>query len=337
REQKIGSAVELAEKRLLAKVSMTEGRARNAQAKLEVVQKAATDTPQKAVVEVWEVAKVARPAPASQAATPRPAPQTPAATQSPAPAPAPQAAQQPAPQTPVAPATPAKPAMPTESQPTPTPAERPAQATQASQEQPIPQPGPQAPQQQGIPAPNLQAQRGQPGQPGQQPQQPQQAQQGQPASGLPNRPPQATHHPAAGSGPGVLRALQSGLPVARGGRGRGGPAGQVGQPHSVAGQQGPGHQQPQQGQQLGASRGHGVPRGGRGRGGQGRGGAQHVQTGNLPAGTSQSSPRGGRGGGLNVQARQFIPQGNKRTREDGAEAPDTGNGKRIRGGGGGSS
>ncbi|KAM5475318.1 Protein mlp1 [Microsporum audouinii] len=339
RDQKIGSAVELAEKRLLAKVSMTEGRARNVQAKLEVVQKAATDTPQKPVVEVWEVAKVAKPAPASQAATPKPAPRTPAAAQPPPPAP--QATQQAPPQVPAAPTTPMKPAVPGELQQTPTPAERPAQApqatqaTQATQAPSLPQPAAQVQQQQGQAAPNLQDQKSQ--QP-QQPQQPQQVQQTQPASGLPNRPPQTTHQSAAGTGPGVLRALQSGLPVARGGRGRGGPVGQVSQPHNVGGQQGPGPQpqQGQQGQQPTATRGHGVPRGGRGRGGPGRGGAQHVQTGNLPAGTSQSSPRGGRGG-LNAHARQFIPQGNKRTREDGAEAPDTGNGKRIRGGGAGSS
>ncbi|EGE08418.1 filament-forming protein [Trichophyton equinum CBS 127.97] len=341
RDQKVNSAVELAEKRLLAKVSMTEGRARNVQAKLEVVQKAATETPQKPVVEVWEVAKVAKPAPVSQAATPKPAGQAQAPAQ-PA-APAPQATQQVAPQVPAAPTTPTKPTMPTDSQQTPTPAERPEQAPQAPQvPQPssLPQPTTQVQQQQGQeqPAQNVQPQ--QPQHP-QQPQQPQQIQQAQPVSGLPNRPPQSTHHPAGGTGPGVLRALQSGLPVARGGRGRGGPVGQVSQPHNAAGQHGTGlqpqqPQQGQQGQQLGASRGHGIPRGGgRGRGGAGRGGAQNVQTGNLPAGAGQSSPRGGRGG-LNAQARQFIPQGNKRTREDGAEAPDTGNGKRIRGGGAGS-
>ncbi|EFQ97403.1 hypothetical protein MGYG_00443 [Nannizzia gypsea CBS 118893] len=344
RDQKISSAVELAEKRLLAKVSMTEGRARNVQAKLEVVQKAATETPQKPVVEVWEVAKVAKPAPAAQAATPKPPVQAPAAAQPTAPAP--QATQQAAPQTPAAPMTPSKPTLPADSQQTPTPAERPAQApqvVQAPQPTALPQPTAQVQQQQQQTQeqPNLHAQNTQqPQQPQQlQQSQPQQTQQGQPASGLPNRPPQSTHQPAAGTGPGVLRALQSGLPVARGGRGRGGPTGQVSQPHNVASQHGTGLQQPQQGQQgqqLGASRGHGIPRGGgRGRGGPGRGGAQNVQTGNLPAGTSQSSPRGGRGG-LNAHARQFIPQGNKRTREDGAEAPDTGNGKRIRGGGAGS-
>jgi nucleoprotein TPR len=36
---------------------------------------------------------------------------------------------------------------------------------------------------------------------------------------------------------------------------------------------------------------------------------------------------------LNVQARQFTPQSNKRTREDGADEGASG-GKRMRGGGG---
>ncbi|KAI5294930.1 hypothetical protein KEM52_002840, partial [Ascosphaera acerosa] len=54
REQKVQNAVELAEKKWLAKFSMSETRARNALAKCEVVQKAAAETPQKPVVEVWE-------------------------------------------------------------------------------------------------------------------------------------------------------------------------------------------------------------------------------------------------------------------------------------------
>ncbi|KAK2739741.1 hypothetical protein FQN55_009331 [Onygenales sp. PD_40] len=309
KDQKIGSAVELAEKRVLAKLSMTEGRARNAQAKIEVVQKAATETPQKPIVEVWELAKVARPAPAPQ-------PQPQAAVPKPTPTKSPAAAQaQNVPETPVS-------APPTTEQPQPKPSPSPApaqavastpqpqQAVPAQQPQPIPQ------EQQQLEAPN---------------QQPpvQQTQQTQPGSSLPNRPPQATHH---GTGPGVLRALQSGLPVARGGRGRGGPPGQQ---HNPFGPQSMQQQdQTQQQQQQGPGRGSGLPRGtGRGRGGQGRGGAQNVQTGNLPQGQGQASPRGGRGA-LSAQARQFIPHG-KRARDDG-EASDGGSGKRIRGGGVGS-
>ena len=70
--------------------------------------------------------------------------------------------------------------------------------------------------------------------------------------------------------------------------------------------------------------------------------AQNIQTGNLPQGQvqgqgpgqEQASPRGGRGG-LNAQARQFIPHGNKRARDDVADSVDSSNGKRARGGGGG--
>ena len=35
---------------------------------------------------------------------------------------------------------------------------------------------------------------------------------------------------------------------------------------------------------------------------------------------------------MNVQARQFVPQGNKRAREDGADGGNDAGGKRIRGG-----
>ncbi|KAI9725925.1 MAG: hypothetical protein M1828_002252 [Chrysothrix sp. TS-e1954] len=59
-------AVELAGKKYVAKISMTENKARVATAKIEVVQKAATDTPQKPVVEVWALVKDYRPPPANQ-------------------------------------------------------------------------------------------------------------------------------------------------------------------------------------------------------------------------------------------------------------------------------
>ncbi|KAI9700003.1 MAG: hypothetical protein M1836_002537 [Candelina mexicana] len=79
--------------------------------------------------------------------------------------------------------------------------------------------------------------------------------------------------------------------------------------------------------------------GGRGRGNAGRGAGgipQQVQTTGLPQ--SQAQPQGspGSGGGstLNVNARQFVPGGNKRPREDGTEGADSGSGgKRPRGGG----
>ncbi|EDN08709.1 filament-forming protein [Histoplasma capsulatum] len=350
RDQKIGSAVELAEKKLLAKLSMTEGRARNAQAKLEVLQKAAVETPQRPVVEVWEIAKVTRPAPVAVAAQPPTVQIQPQQIQSPAlkstrtesPAHPPS----PTPQTPTTHSqTQIQPqlAQPQPS-PSPAPAQRaptvgspkptqvaPAQASQqqqqpAQQHQPVQQPEQQPEQQQ--------QQHSQPGT-SNQPSPAQQLNQSQATSSLPNRPPQSNHHPAIGTGPGVLRALQSGLPIARGGRGRGGPSSQPHNPFGPQATQQQGKGQPLQ-QQQAIGRGSGLPRGGaRGRGAQGRGGAQNVQTSNLPQGQSQPSPREGRGA-FNAQARQFIPQGNKRARDDGGEGSDSGSGKRIRGGGAGS-
>lgn len=120
----------------------------------------------------------------------------------------------------------------------------------------------------------------------------------QPGSIPPQRPAQGatTHHPNPGTGPGALKGLQqSGLPVARGGSMRGNP--------------------------ISRGRGSAVSRGG-------------PQT--LDTSRSQGQ-QGGRGSptsaGLNAGARQFIP-GNKRPRDDGQEGGDGGNGKRIRGDGG---
>lgn len=329
RDQKITSAVELAEKKLLAKISMTESRARNMQTKVEVVQKAATDTPQRPVSEVWEIAKTAR----------APPPQMPKPGQVPSPSPAATPAQGPA-QSPAA-----------------APSPRPQVASGPEPNQMLPAPAvPTTPVQEKTNQVDMSQQQQQPQTQQQKPQPPQGAQgspapaQGQPQAAspsLPNKPPQGTnHHPTVGTGPGTLRALQSGLPVARGG-GRG--AGRGMQPQAGPQQQNPfgpqtAEQQQQQPQPQAASqpqqhqqspgqqhgqRGSGLQRG-RGRG---RGGAQNVQTGNVPQGQGQSSPGGGRGG-LSAQARQFIPQGNKRTRDDSGDGGEGGNfGKRMRGGG----
>src|SRR5438034_5489431 len=188
---------------------MTKGRARSMQAKIEVVKKAATDTPQRPVVEVWEIAKVAKPTPGGQ---PQAVAQKPVQPESLSLAPAPVVPQSPVPlRAGVAgsqsnqPASPAPtPATPGE-QTTPTPTQRPESHPAPLQDKP-----------------QLQHQAGPPSQPAStQPITP-----SQPLPGLPNRPPQGASHPAVGTGPGVLRALQSGLPVARGGRGRGAQAGQ---------------------------------------------------------------------------------------------------------------
>ena len=66
-EQKIAqakdSATQLATSKMNLKLNMTENRARMANAKIEVVETAAKDTPQRPVGEVWEIAKNAKPPP----------------------------------------------------------------------------------------------------------------------------------------------------------------------------------------------------------------------------------------------------------------------------------
>lgn len=79
-EAKIAAQVELAEKRSLTKLNINMNRANQMKAKLEVVEKAVSETPDKAVKEVWEVAKVAKPAPSGQQASQIKLP-TPASTQ----------------------------------------------------------------------------------------------------------------------------------------------------------------------------------------------------------------------------------------------------------------
>jgi nucleoprotein TPR len=337
-EEKIKSAVELSDKKTLVKISMLDTRSRNAQAKLDVVQKAAAETPQKPVIEVWEVVKVTKAPPQTQKLAPA---ASPAQVASPAPPPTPKptpasAAAQPAPTEPTPSPAPAPTTMAANQQQGPaitgsgtvttskgsTPAEtRPQADGHQPQQQPL-----QAAESAAPPAANAPNPFGQ-------------SQNKQPAS-LPSKPPAGT---GTGTGTGVLRALQSGLPVARGGRtgGRGGhqqnpfgPQGQQQQPQQQQGQpqQQQQAQQQQQGQSSQSQRGTGLPRGRGGRGGHGRGGHQNVQTANLPQGQGQSSPGGGRGG-LSANARQFVPQGNKRARDDGGEGSNEGAGKRMRGGG----
>ena len=56
-------AVMMESKKVSVKISMAENRAKSAQAKLDVVQKAATETPQRPVGDVWAIAKDAKPVP----------------------------------------------------------------------------------------------------------------------------------------------------------------------------------------------------------------------------------------------------------------------------------
>lgn len=328
-EEKVKSAVELADKKSLARISMLDTRFRTANAKIDVVQKAANETPQKPVVEVWEVAKTARPAPASQVQGAKPpvaaspgqgTPVPPAAQPAPSPAavqqqrpPQQQKPPQPQPQPQVQqPQQPQQPPQPQQQQAAPAPAPAPAPPVEEGQiEEEIQQPPADAAAASAVP------QAGTPPNPFGQVQNKQQ-------QNLPNKPPQGNQDNAA---PGVLRALQSGLPVARGGGGgRGG--GRGGQQQNPFGQQQTEQQQQQpQGQ---GQRGTGIPRnrGGRG-GGAGRGGNQNVQNANAAQGGQANR------GNMNAAARQFVPQGNKRAREDGADAGNEGGagGKRMRGGG----
>ncbi|KAJ5567691.1 hypothetical protein N7535_006997 [Penicillium sp. DV-2018c] len=322
-KEKVASAVELVEKKTAARLSMLDTRFRTANAKIDVVSKAATETPQRPVGEVWEIAKTARPAPVAVPAA-KPTAPAPAAQPAPTAAPTPAPAAAPTPSPAAAPA--AAPAG------APAPASTAAPAPAQTQQPPVAGPSapasaaanPTAPAQAVAPTPapaqtaapqQTEAQTAPPANPFGQVQQPDQTQQ---PSNLPVK-------PQGGNPPGLMRALQSGLPVARGGRGGGRGGGQ----QFGHGQHG---DQQQQGQGQG-QRGQGM-RGRGGRGGQGRGGAQNqnVQT------QGQGQSPGANRGNLNAAARQFIPgqQGNKRTREEGPDTTAEGatGGKRQRGGGG---
>ena len=334
-EEKVKSAVELADKKSLARISMLDTRFRTANAKIDVVQKAANETPQKPVVEVWEVAKAARPAPASQVQGAKPP-----------------VAASPGQGTPAPPAAQLAPSPATVQQQRPPQQQKPPQPQPQVQQPPQPQPQQQQQQQAALvpapaptpapaPAPAPPVEEGQIEEEIQQPPADAAAALAAPQAGtppnpfgqvqnkqqqnLPNKPPQGNQGNAA---PGVLRALQSGLPVARGGGGGGGRGGRGGgQQQNPFGQQQNEQQQPQgQGQ-----RGTGIPRnrGGRGGGGAGRGGNQNAQNANAAQGGQANR------GNMNAAARQFVPQGNKRAREDGADAGNEGGagGKRMRGGG----
>ncbi|KAI4131278.1 MAG: hypothetical protein LQ338_001303 [Usnochroma carphineum] len=303
-------AVVMEGKKNAVKVNILENKAKLAQLRLDIIAKAATDTPLKPVVEVWEMAKGAKPASSTSqqtigSASNQGPPQSTtnaqnvssqqAATASPQNQAPPRTGffGQPAPVTSLQ-----RPQI--QTQDTPKPSER---ATAAQHNQPVPTPvfggNGNFNQHQPSKAPT---------QPSTQPEQPlasattgQQQGPTHPPSNLSSNQQQqqpqgqASNHPNPGTGPAALRGLhQSGLPVARG------------------------------------------PRGGRGRsqGGHGHRGPQAVNF--NPAYNQQqaaTSPTQ-----LNGAAKQFVPQGNKRPREDGEggqHGAGGGNGKRIRGGAGG--
>lgn len=312
-------AVLMEGKKSAVQINVANNKARMLQFKLDIVQKAAQDTPLKPVEQVWLTAKDAKPPPIT--------PQQP------------QQAQQLQQDTNKAPKAPI---MSTFGQPTPIVQKPAQQGLTNTQKQSLgvsafgrPTPataaasGRQTPAQQGFtntqgqppgistfgqPTPAFGGPQARPSSGRQSPaERPPQAQvqpsdnqrrpqsslvaSPQPGSNSPQRPAQdaTNHRPNAGTGPGALKGLQqSGLPVARGGSARGN-SGSRGR-ESAMGRGGP--------QALDTTRSQG----------------QQIARGSP---TSE---------GLNAGARQFIP-GNKRPRDDGQEGSD-GNGKRIRGGGG---
>ncbi|RYC63747.1 hypothetical protein CHU98_g2476 [Xylaria longipes] len=72
------SATQLVTSKMNLKLNMTENRARMANAKIEVVQTAAKETPQRPVGEVWQIAKDAKPPPVPKQPAPAATPATPA-------------------------------------------------------------------------------------------------------------------------------------------------------------------------------------------------------------------------------------------------------------------
>ncbi|KAI0449211.1 hypothetical protein F5B21DRAFT_518347 [Xylaria acuta] len=78
------SATQLVTSKMNLKLNMTENRARMANAKIEVVQTAARETPQRPVGEVWLIAKDAKPPPVPKQPAPAATPATPATPAGPA-------------------------------------------------------------------------------------------------------------------------------------------------------------------------------------------------------------------------------------------------------------
>jgi len=305
-------AVVMEGKKYNVKMSMTENRARVAQAKIDYVQKAASETPQKPVVEVWEVAKDVKPAPIQSQQSQALAAQPTASTVV----------------NPFAKPPPAEP-MPSQSQQSQALA---AQPTASAVVNPFARPPPAGP---GL----AQSIFGKPTSVHNQmtsssgPSSPQQVQasittqssdhqqnpsnngnsslatnglqtQAAEQSKLPDKAleDQGPHRTNPATGPAALRNVQqSNLPLPSGGRGFG---------------------------SIGRGRGRGT----------GRGQLPQVQTGIAHNGQqSQGSPRGGQ---LSATARQFVPQAGKRPRDprdEGLEASQHANSsKRVRGGGQGS-
>ena len=266
-------AVALAGKKSSLQLNMATNKARISDFKLGIVSKAAQETPQKPVQEVWTIAKDAKP-PTTPAAAPAaasagqsqqaaPKVSTPATGTFGRPTPVAQSVKVNSPQTQQGPSGSA------------TTAEGPSTAATTSQNQPS-----STPPQSSAPSSS------------------QQPSQSQPTANAPPGPGQSAsnHHTNAGTGPAALRSLSSGIP-------RGG-----------------------------STRGNATTRGGTNQRGRGssiaRGAPQSIDTSRASQGAQQG--RGSPSSALNAGAKQFVP-GNKRPSED----PQGGDGKRVRGGGGG--
>lgn len=299
------SAVNMETKKLAVRLNMTTV----FKMRLDIISKAANETPQRPVVEVWDIAKTAKPvASTAQPPSGSPSVQTPVRTGSisqTAPVQqkntgspqtqAPPAAgffgqpipitslQQPPPTQPVS-VQKTQEAMSSPQAAGPTQARVQDSAVNQNPSRPpptVPAPPPSRVEHSSAPANNIQ-----------------QAVSSQPSSTLASKQQlqgQANSHVNAGTGPAALRGVhQSGLPVARGGN---------------------------------------MNRGGRGRGQpvRGRGAPQSVTT-NPMQNQQQAAPSPTQ---LNPTATRFVPQGNKRPRDDGEGGQHGNDGKRIRGGGGG--
>ena len=331
-------AVIMESKRYSVKISMAENKARQAIAKIEVVEKAAKDTPQRPVVEVWAIAKdtkasppqastVSNPNSAAAAATSQNRTST-AATQS-ASSKIVTQGQSSSPQQPIqrsdAQNTQATAAQPSNQLAVKTNARKSSQtpignSVAATASMPTDAASQQTSPTNAHPLPIKPIQ------------QSQQAQRAivQKASAV-----------GGALGPGAQGSSaipRGGSGIARGGRGRGGiPTPQGQQPSKVAQATNP-QAAAQQGQSS-LSRGGG----GRGRGGivgQGRGqgrGQVMTQMGNAQQGHGLGSPGTGSpstGRGINPAAKQFVPGVAKRTRDEVGDAGEGANvGKRARGGG----
>ena len=338
-------AVLMEGKRHGVKLSMTENRARGALAKVEYVEKAATETPQTPVVEVWEIAKSVKP----PSMTPQqPQQGLPKGQNSPQSTTFGKPSSTALNQNPLQTSTFGKPSstIPTQSSLQATTFGKPsstvsASLSQGSFGQPIPVQGqmpppsdPNSNQQrpnQSVPVSPTQTQLPSPKNEGSLSiQQNKDTSENLQSSAQAEPPQKATENPFqlrqnnnAGTGPAALRSLgaQSSLPLPSAGRGA------FTQFNANQYQGNPGFYSQQ------SSRGGSNIGRGRGRG-SGRGGLPAVATTGIPqlGQGKQGSPTGPL---LSANAKQFVPQGNKRPREESQDSgAETNGGKRIRGEGG---